>query len=234
MEWVVPRDSNMMWPSRLVHSGSVVRLTDGSHLTTMYGHGAGAYRHWTHHASLFFMRSTDLGRSWLLRSYIPWQSPYGAPADGPGEPTTARLADGTLWCIFRSDSTEYYWSARSIDEGVSWQNATQLPFAWSVKPRLRVTSTGVLVLTGGRPGIDMWASNDKGDHWIRFNLAVEHNRLMAAAGADKSLLFDVGTQAIPARHNQSGVLSTPVRSSPWRINLAEQPPTFSSRKCLCF
>ena len=185
-----PQFANFTWPSRLVHSGSVVRLKDGSSLTTMYGHGLGGYRNWSRMASVFFVRSTDFGREWTLRSIIPWLPVYGAYADGPGEPSTARLADGTLWCVFRSDSTQYYWSATSNDEGASWSNATKLPFAWSVKPRLRVTSKGLLVLTGGRPGIDLWASNDKGKSWTRFNIAAEHNRLLKAAGADKSLLFN--------------------------------------------
>ena len=185
-----PRFRGLQWPGRLVHSGSVVKLKDGSHLTTMYGHGLGAYRHWSQHSAVYFVRSTDAGRVWSLRSVIPWQPAYGAAADGPGEPSTARLPDGTLWVVFRSDSTQYYWSAVSTDEGVSWSNAAKLPFAWSVKPRLRVTTKGVLVLTGGRPGIDLWASNDKGKSWSRFNIAAEHNTLMKAAGADGSLLFD--------------------------------------------
>ena len=190
MRWVASTLPNATWPATLVHSGSVVQLRDGSHLTTMYGHGSGSYRHWGRHPAVYFVRSTDSGLSWQLRSSIPWRAVYGNSSDGPGEPTTARLPDGTLWCVFRSDSSEYYWSATSGDDGVSWHNVSQLPFAWSVKPRLRVTSSGFLVLTGGRPGIDMWVSGDRGGHWSRFNIAAEHNRLMSAAGASKSLLFD--------------------------------------------
>jgi hypothetical protein len=40
-------------------------------------------------------------------------------------------------------------------EGRSWSPAKPLggakPFAWSVKPRLRVLSSGIVVLSGGRP-----------------------------------------------------------------------------------
>eukprot|EP01047_Picozoa_sp_COSAG01_P066669 COSAG01_NODE_9250_length_2504_cov_3.542067_3_plen_238_part_00 len=154
----------------------------------MYGHGSGLYRHWTRRATIFFMHSTDLGRSWVLRSYIPWRPAFGSSADGPGEPSTAVLADGSLWCIFRADSTQNYWSARSGDLGVTWNRISKLPFAWSVKPRLRVTTKGLLVLTGGRPGIDMWASRD-GNHWSRWNLAAEHNKLMIAAGCGHGMLF---------------------------------------------
>eukprot|EP01048_Picozoa_sp_COSAG05_P023524 COSAG05_NODE_5133_length_1256_cov_1.471910_1_plen_292_part_01 len=90
MRWAIPpSSSNTTWPSTLVHSGSVVQLKDGSHLTTMYGHGSGAYRHWNRHPAVFFVHSTDSGRSWMLRSLVPWQSAFGASSDGPGEPTTA-------------------------------------------------------------------------------------------------------------------------------------------------
>jgi hypothetical protein len=136
--------SSVRWPEVFVHSGSVVQLKDGSYLTTMYGHGAGTYRKWTVMSALYFVVSANQGRTWTLRSTIPWQSAFGANADGPGEPTTARLADGTLWCIFRADSTEYYWSATSTDEGMTWVDLAPLNFSWSVKPRLRVTSKNVL------------------------------------------------------------------------------------------
>jgi photosystem II stability/assembly factor-like uncharacterized protein len=80
----------------------------------------------------------------------------------------------------------YYWMARSDDDGEHWGAAVQLPVAWSVKPRLRVTSRGLLLLTGGRPGIDLWASADKGSSWSRWNLAEEHNKRVAAIGANYS------------------------------------------------
>jgi hypothetical protein len=186
MVWHAP--SGIKWPSVLVHSGSVVTLKDASLLTTLYGHGDGVYRSWTAHSATYFARSTDAGRTWNGLAEIPWQPAFGAHADGPGEPNTARLADGTLWCVFRSDATQYYWSAVSTDEGVSWHNVSMLNFSWSVRPQLRVTSKGILVLTGGRPGIDLWASADRGNSWTRFNIAETHNRLLA--GGDPSQLYD--------------------------------------------
>jgi hypothetical protein len=46
MEFFTGESSPARWPYILVHSGSVVKLKDGSFLTTMYGHGAGTYRKW--------------------------------------------------------------------------------------------------------------------------------------------------------------------------------------------
>jgi hypothetical protein len=191
-EWVTERSFTARWhapppaawPFRLVHSGSVVPLKDGSHLTTAYGHGEGGYRHWTQRAAVYFLRSADLGASWTLVATVPWQAAYGDAADGPGEPSTARLADGRLMCVFRADSTSYYWATHSADEGATWSAPRRLDFAWSVKPRLRLTRGGVLVLTGGRPGIDLWASADGGESWARWNLAAEHNARAGALGAN--------------------------------------------------
>jgi len=82
-EWTIPAESSVRWPSVLVHSGTVVRLRDGSHLTTMYGHGNGSYRSWSVHSATYFVHSTDSGRTWSLvsnASIIPWQPAYvGTP-----------------------------------------------------------------------------------------------------------------------------------------------------------
>eukprot|EP00665_Eupelagonemidae_sp_cell47_P002937 gene2936-730_t len=102
----------------------------------LYGHGSGPYRNWSQHAAVYFMRSTDLGLTWRQHgspSSIPWQSAMGETADGPGEPSPARVPDGTLLCVFRADASScaglttagallasYYWMARSDDDGEHW------------------------------------------------------------------------------------------------------------------
>ena len=200
------------WPDRLVHSGSVVRLSDDSYLTTMYGHGAGVYRNWTKKSAVYFMRATadadGVPRTWKQLSEIPWRSEYGDHADGPGEPSTARLASGRLMCIFRSDARQYYYAATSDSDGRTWTEPTPLG-SWSVKPRLRVMrQTGIVVLTGGRPGINLWASADEGVSWERFNLAKVHNGLVA----NTSLQYDaqVVNASGPRDHT---ALPTPQTSS---------------------
>jgi hypothetical protein len=191
--WRVPADVKFAWPYRLVHSGSVVLLTDGSALTTCYGHGAGIYRKWSTMSSVYFVRSNDRGRTWTALARIPWVPAMGKSADGPGEPSTARLADGRILCIFRSDATQYYWSTYSSDEGATWSVAAPMATpagvesdAWSVKPRLRVLRSGLVVLSGGRPGLFVWVSASGGATFDRFNLAAVHN----AAVHDPALRFD--------------------------------------------
>jgi hypothetical protein len=223
--WSVAADAKFgAWPYRLVHSGSVVVLKDGSALTTCYGHGAGTYRKWTTMSSVYFVRSNDWGRTWNALARVPWVPAMGKSADGPGEPSTARLADGRILCIFRSDATQYYWSTYSSDEGATWSVAAPMATpagvesdAWSVKPRLRVLSSGLVVLAGGRPGecvcgvvvvcllsanisspllsspltfykgIFIWVSSDGGATFHRFNLAAVHN----ARISDPALRFDM-------------------------------------------
>lgn len=187
-KWLTTTDDP--WPDRLVHSGSVVILRDGSLLSTCYGHGAGTYRKWTKRSAVYFVRSVDMGTTWVRLATVPWQVAYGDSADGPGEPTTARLADGRLMCVFRADSTTPYWTVLSSDEGRTWSAPRKLDLAWSVKPRLRLTTRGVLVLTGGRPGIFLWASADGGESWRMWNLAREHNTLINAGALAANYSYD--------------------------------------------
>ena len=85
------------FPAVLVHSGSVIALTDGTHLTTLYGHGAGVYRRWDRRPTVYFAKSHGAnGTRWSIVSQINWQAEMGANSDGPGEPSTARLADGRM------------------------------------------------------------------------------------------------------------------------------------------
>jgi hypothetical protein len=178
------------WPFRLVHSGSVVELRDSSLLTTCYGHGDGMYRTWAQRPRVYFMRSTDWGRTWVRLATVPWQPAYGNTSDGPGEPTTARLADGRLMCVFRADASSYYWATFSLDEGKAWSSPHRLDFAWSVKPRLRLLTSGILVLTGGRPGIDLWASADGGQSWHRWSIPELHNSMIASGALAANYSFD--------------------------------------------
>lgn len=98
--WHVSGDTR--WPFTLVHSGSVVELTDGSRLTKLYGHGRGVYRKWSQHAAVYFVRSVDEGKSWHLLATTPWQKAMGLSADGPGEPSTARLHNGMLMTLLHA------------------------------------------------------------------------------------------------------------------------------------
>jgi hypothetical protein len=54
------------------------------------------------------------------------------------------------------------------------------------------TLKDILVATGGRPGIGLWISADNGAQWTFYNIAAEHNRLIAphdTPGVYIALLF---------------------------------------------
>ena len=78
----------------------------------------------------------------------------------------------------------------------------QVPGVWSVKPRLRlVPGTGLLVLTGGRPGIFLWVSPDGGDSWEQHNIAAMHNAKLAAGGGDPSLNYSAAVVDVKGPHD---------------------------------
>ena len=187
------RIGNTTWPSVLVHSGPILpaatKTKPGlSYVTSMYGHGGGAYRKWNRKPAVYVVRTDDGGESWNLRSSVEWQPAYGNTSDGPGEPSMARLPDGRLLLVFRSDSTQFYWRALSSDDGESWTAPVIMDGAhdgsggqWSVRPQLRVLTNGMIVLGGGRPGIKLWVCTDgEGEAWQTIDIAQEHNRLVRA------------------------------------------------------
>lgn len=53
---------------------------------------------------------------------------------------------------------------------------------WSVEPQLRRLDNGLILLSGGRPGLFLWVCDDgEGRRWERFNLADHHNASTAAS-----------------------------------------------------
>ena len=248
------------WPAVLVHSGSVVKLRSGHLLTTLYGHGSGPYRKWTTRPAVFFVRSQQPNdvRAWDLISQIDWIPSMGNMSDGPGEPSTARLADGRLMVVFRGDSMSPYYKAYSGDEGVTWSHPQPMMEAgsaqWSVKPRLRVVpagpAKGVLILTGGRPGIFLWASADHGSTWSRFNVAVEHNKAEGvppfppvvtqcqnfschrasppATSSYTGVAFDQDGTSMSNTHKNTCTHAQAHRRTPSPITLPNHPPPYST------
>ena len=95
----------------------------------------------------------------------------------------------------------------SSTEAESWGVPFQLgKTLWAVRPWLLLLGNGVLVLTGGRPGIYLHVSPDgNGETWQTYNLAAEHNRLVPSRG--RSLAFPNCSVKIP--HPAPGNPCTP-------------------------
>jgi len=118
-------------------------------------------------------RSTDSGHNWPFQGRIgyefdPAADQKGAGRDGYSEPALEVLKDGSLLTVLRTTDGNgvgpmYY--SRSKDLGRTWTR----PKAFAptgVMPRLLLLGNGTLVLTSGRPGVDLRFSFDgRGEHW---------------------------------------------------------------------
>ncbi|MCL2304650.1 MAG: glycoside hydrolase [Planctomycetaceae bacterium] len=115
-------------------------------------------------------RSTDYGMNWKIQGKIPYHCESESPRClyGYQEPAFEILTDGSFLCVMRNEAPNW-WNpmhvSRSTDQGVTWSR----PLAVTpngVMPRLLQLDNGVLVLSSGRPGVQVRFSLDgKGEMW---------------------------------------------------------------------
>jgi hypothetical protein len=111
-------------------------------------------------------RSADFGRTWQKIGHILYDEP-DRRRDGFTEPALELLPDGTLLAILRTtdgNGVGPMFRSRSTDQGRTWSR----PEAFTetgVLPRLLQLANGVLVLSSGRPGVDLRFSTDGGQSW---------------------------------------------------------------------
>lgn len=118
-------------------------------------------------SAVSFYESADNGNKWDLIGKIPYSDgvkDYSTfvfdEYNGFNEPTFEILKDGTYICVMRN----YHWSAPmcksfSNDGGHAW--SLPEPFTPNgVKPRLMLLDNNTLVLTSGRPGLQLRFSVD--------------------------------------------------------------------------
>ncbi|CAK0773295.1 putative Sialidase domain-containing protein [Gammaproteobacteria bacterium] len=167
---------------RMATGSNVVELADGALFTTLYGCFEGERRY-----SLLGMTSRDSGNSWSFRACLADGKNFPWVLEGPSEATTIILPDSKLVCIYRIDSGEGqdYHHSDSVDNGHHWTRPRPLSGMGSVKPQGIRFADGTLLLTGGRPGLSLWASRH-GRAWQTFDLAAHHN----ATIGDHARCFD--------------------------------------------
>jgi hypothetical protein len=117
----------------------------------------------------FFYRSTDAGRSWKIQGRIPYQpdlaaDPRGGERMGYTEPAFEILADGRFLCVARTTDgigNGPMYASRSQDLGRTWSRPEVIARS-GVLPRLLRLANGVIVLSSGRPGVQLRFCADGG------------------------------------------------------------------------
>ena len=156
----------------LLHSGNLLRLPDGSLLTTLYGKLEGDESKWL----IFATVSDDDGFTWYYRSTVANGDDVPEAEEGPNESAVQLLDNGDLLCVLRVSSNTDFYKCYSQDGGLTWSKPTHMEGMWSVQPRLARLGNGALVLTCGRPGLFLWLCTDgKGENWEVLNLGAHHN-----------------------------------------------------------
>jgi hypothetical protein len=118
---------------------------------------------------VFFYRSTDAGRSWKIQGRIPYQpdlaaDPRGGERMGFTEPAFEILADGSFLCVARTTDgigNGPMYASRSRDQGRTWSRPKVIARS-GVLPRLLRLANGVIVLSSGRPGVQLRFCADGG------------------------------------------------------------------------
>jgi len=123
----------------------------------------------------FFYRSTDNGHHWSILGRIPFQldmagDTSSAKRMGYTEPAFEILKDGTFLCVLRTTDGAGIgpmYGSYSGDQGRTWSVPRVITPA-GVLPRLLQLSNGVLVMSSGRPGVQLRFSTDaRGMQWSR-------------------------------------------------------------------
>lgn len=106
---------------------------------------------------VYFMRSTDQGRTWSVSPVDPseWARNESAWVEFPG---------GELLCLMRSNYTDALGASRSHDKGRTWTRVQPaIPYFGSSAPALLRTRENVLILAVR--GWEIFTSTDSGHTW---------------------------------------------------------------------
>jgi tetratricopeptide (TPR) repeat protein len=118
-------------------------------------------------------RSADRGRTWRMLARIPYTPDEQADAkakerDGFTEPAFTRLRDGSLLTVLRTtdgNGVGPMYQTRSRDGGRTWSKPVVIA-PNGVLPRLLRLASGMLVLSSGRPGVQLrFSRSGLGDDW---------------------------------------------------------------------
>jgi hypothetical protein len=112
--------------------------------------------------------SKDHGRSWVKTGHILYDE-ADRRRDGFTEPALEVLPDGRLLAVLRTtdgNGIGPMYRSWSADQGKTW-SPPEVFTETGVLPRLLQLANGVLVLSSGRPGVDLRFSRDAGKTWTK-------------------------------------------------------------------
>eukprot|EP01052_Picozoa_sp_SAG31_P046730 SAG31_NODE_9052_length_1342_cov_4.659958_1_plen_276_part_10 len=139
--------------------------------------------------SIWAFKSSD-GLAWRYTATVAQYPPSRIYQEGFSENDVVLLKDNrTLWAVMRTDScdgepshrTLPFVSSTSTDGGNHWSNPVAMPVDMlSATPKATVLpGSGALLVSGGRPGVDLWISTDGFGHkWKRYSLPTIHNTVI--------------------------------------------------------
>jgi len=132
------------------------------------------------------------GLDWRYSGTVAAYNESRVYQEGPNECDVVLLKDGkTLFAVMRVDGgdgrpdgrTLPLIAATSTDGGVTWVPAATPKEMRSAWPRAAVLENGALLVTTGRPGVDLFVSLDgMGRAWERHSLPTAHNQLVVSEG----------------------------------------------------
>ncbi|MFC1451733.1 hypothetical protein ACFLSJ_00125 [Verrucomicrobiota bacterium] len=145
---------------RVAHDGSVIACVyPGAY---MRDDGSIAPRN-----SVLFWRSTDYGRTWRFWSRLTCEPDPATDELGElhrvfGEPYMEILHDGSFYCVVRTTDglgVGPLYAARSTDMGRTWSKPVAIA-PNGVEPQLLKLANNTLILSAGRPGVQVRVSPD--------------------------------------------------------------------------
>ena len=173
-------------------TGNPLRREGGRWITQMYGWWADQYAPGVKLplSDVILVESADEGRSWQYVSTVArhedipevaeaQRNPGEQPPEGPCEACLVELEGGELLSIYRVGNYDRwpYHASRSRDGGRTWSRPERMDGVGRVEPSVARLQNGALVLSGGRPGIELWLADDKvGRAWRAVDVRAHHNR----------------------------------------------------------
>jgi BNR repeat-like domain len=162
---------------------SVIERDDGDLLATMHTSFRGDKKIRT-----VVLHSTDKGHHWRYLATVA--ADEAVPTEGFTEPVMAKMPDGHLLCVMRTDGHQPLVMSRSEDDGKTW-SAYKPTGVKGVDPDLAVLDNGIVACSFGRPNVYVMFSLDNGRHWSDVTLVHEYGgdrpveRIAIYGGSDR-------------------------------------------------